>query len=280
MTYFGFLLRFVVVPIAVLVPVLWYLERRRAADAADVGMIPGWVAIALHAVIAVVYTTPWDNYLVATGVWWYREELVTGLTIGWVPIQEYTFFVLQSVFTGLLTLLALRLARPEHTAAERYRPARLWLALALGVLWLAGVVMLAARWPRGTYMGLQLAWALPPLMLQLAFGADILLRRWRSVLATLAFATVYLSVTDVLAIEGGTWTVDPAQSFPVLLGGVLPLEEFTFFLLTNALLVFGITLLRSPESYSRLPASLRTRLPWGEPVEPIPPQAGAHGSRP
>ena len=51
--------------------------------------------------VAVTYTTPWDNYLVATGVWWYDENLVTGVTFGYVPIKEYTFFVVQTVLTGM-----------------------------------------------------------------------------------------------------------------------------------------------------------------------------------
>ena len=51
--------------------------------------------------VAVLYTTPWDNYLVATGVWWYDPHLVAGLVLGWVPIEEYTFFILQTLAMGL-----------------------------------------------------------------------------------------------------------------------------------------------------------------------------------
>jgi lycopene cyclase domain-containing protein len=59
-------------------------------------------------VIAVVYTTPWDNYLVATGVWWYDPQLVTGLVLGWVPIEEYTFFIVQPILAGLWLLMLMR----------------------------------------------------------------------------------------------------------------------------------------------------------------------------
>ena len=31
--------------------------------------------------IAVVYTTHWDNYLVATRVWWYDPALVSGIGV-------------------------------------------------------------------------------------------------------------------------------------------------------------------------------------------------------
>jgi lycopene beta-cyclase len=56
--------------------------------------------IAVVALIALVYTTPWDNYLVATGVWHYDPKLVLNITIGYVPIEEYSFFVLQTFLTG------------------------------------------------------------------------------------------------------------------------------------------------------------------------------------
>jgi hypothetical protein len=46
----------------------------------------------------------------------------------------------------------------------------------LAVVWLASVVALMAGWGEATYMGLERGWALPPIGLQLLFGADIL---WR-----------------------------------------------------------------------------------------------------
>jgi hypothetical protein len=39
------------------------------------------------------------------------------------------------------------------------------------------------------------------------------------------------------------WTLDPAQTTGILLGGVLPIEEVVFFLLTNMLIVFGMVLM-------------------------------------
>ena len=38
------------------------------------------------------------------------------------------------------------------------------------------------------------------------------------------------------------WTINPDKSFDLLLGGILPIEEFLFFLLTNTLVTFGVTL--------------------------------------
>ncbi|WP_374689732.1 lycopene cyclase domain-containing protein [Promineifilum sp.] len=275
MTYFGFLLRFLVIPILILLAVaLWDRRQGRQRDALLRG-VSIWAAIALHVVIALIYTTPWDNYLVATGVWWYDPAKVTGLTLGWVPIEEYTFFVLQPILGGLwLAFLARRLpAKPEPLRASL----RLWLPAALGVVWLGSVALLISGWDPGTYLGLQLVWALPPIMLQLAFGADILWRHRRLVAWAIIPLTLYLSATDTLAIAGGTWTIDPAQSLNIYLGGILPLEELLFFLFTNILVTFGIVLLWAEASHARVTAMIawwrgrEWRTPGQSPNQPAAP---------
>ncbi len=253
MTYFGFLGWFLVLPIVVLALVsLW--DRRRGRPLPDtLSATPLWLAIALHVLIALIYTTPWDNYLVATSVWWYNPELVTGITLGWVPIEEYTFFVLQPMLAGLwLSFLARRL----KTSAEPLRPSlRLWSVAVLAIIWVIMLALLLAGGPAWNYMGLILVWALPPVALQLFFGADILWRHRRLLLFSIGVMTLYLALTDSLAIGGwGIWTIDPAQSLHLLLGGVLPLEEFLFFLMTNVLLTFGVVLLVARVSHERFAA--------------------------
>ena len=66
--------------------------------------------------------------------------------------------------------------------------------------------------------------------------------------------TLYLSLSDALAIGSGTWTINPEQSLDLLLGGILPLEELLFFLLTNTLVTFGVTLMLAPETLARFSA--------------------------
>ncbi len=58
--------------------------------------------------VALAYTTPWDNYLVATGVWYYDPARVWNIVLGYVPLEEYLFFVLQVTLTGLITLWLIR----------------------------------------------------------------------------------------------------------------------------------------------------------------------------
>ena len=90
MSYTHFLILFVGIPLILLA---WLLRRRlRRIDLS--------ILVRL-ATIAVLYTTPWDNYLVATGVWYYDPRLVLNHTIGYVPLEEYVFFILQAFLSGL-----------------------------------------------------------------------------------------------------------------------------------------------------------------------------------
>lgn len=250
MTYFGFLARFLVLPILLVCGLYWF-RTRRTSETLWNGPIPAWIAIGLHALIALIYTTPWDNYLVATRVWWYDPALVTGVTIGWVPLEEYTFFVLQPILAGLWLLLWISILAPgSETQPLRGRLRRL-ITAGVGIVWIGALYMLLNPETSDTYLALELVWALPPIALQLAFGADILWRERQLVGVTIIPLTLYLSFADSLAIDAGTWTISPGQSLDILLGGILPVEEFIFFFLTNTLVVFGLVLIRAPESRSR-----------------------------
>ena len=251
MSYFGFLLRFLMIPIALLAGLAWIDMRRGRKSAESLQAWPMLTAIMLHVLIAVVYTTPWDNYLVATNVWWYDPALVTGITFGWVPIEEYTFFVLQPIMTGLWLWLLMRYL-PIATGEPLRGSLRVNSVIVLGILWAIMLVMLLSGWRPGTYLALELVWALPPIMLQVGFGADILWRYRRLVALAIIPTTLYLAFADALAINFGTWTIDPAQSLNIFLGGVLPIEEFVFFLITNVLVVFGVTLISAEVSHYRL----------------------------
>lgn len=98
MTYSLFLLVFLVIPSIVLAIIQRRKVRRR-----------WWgVAVGLTILMALIYTTPWDNYLVATGVWYYDPARVWGIVLGYVPLEEYLFFVLQTILGGLVTLALMK----------------------------------------------------------------------------------------------------------------------------------------------------------------------------
>lgn len=252
MTYFGVLAWFIGIPLVLLVAATAIDWRQGREFQPCFRTLPSWVPLLAHVVVALVYTTPWDNYLVATRVWWYDPALVTGVTLGWVPIEEYTFFLVQTLMTGLWLLFWMRRMPVSADPSPRHIWLR-WTSVGIaGVLWAASLGVLLVNWLPGWYMALILAWALPPIALQLAFGADILWRHGRLVLIGLLPPTLYLWLVDGIAIRSGTWTINPDRVLGLYLGGMLPVEEATFFLVTNVLVVLGMTLALATESRRRL----------------------------
>lgn len=249
MSYFSILAIFVAPPMMIFAiaasgDLLRWVMRRQGG----VNWLP-YRVIVIHVALALVYTTPWDNYLVATGVWWYDPSLVTGLTIGWVPVEEYTFFVLMTLLTGFWTLNLSRTS-PSLPVTQDRRRLRLASSLIVGALWVGSTVLLLSGWQPGAYLTLILSWALIPIFVQLIFGADILWASRRPLAWAILAPTLYLWCVDYLALSFGTWVIDPAQTTGLKLG-ILPLEEMLFFAIVNVIIAFGVTLMISPASRSR-----------------------------
>lgn len=263
LTYFAFLAVFLLPPLLIVLAINLRDHLRGKQLPPALQTWPLWAVVSAHVLVALVYTTPWDNYLVATRVWWYDPDLVTGLTIGWVPIEEYTFFVLQTLLTGFwVGVLGRRLpvADPIGQNSRMGRILRIAASLALLLVWISALAMLVAGWQPGNYLALILVWAVPPIMIQTIFGADILWRHRYLVLTALISTTAYLAVADAIAIQAGTWTISPEKTLGLELAGILPLEEFIFFLVTNTLVVFGTVLVLSRTSHSRVPDWLSSRV--------------------
>jgi lycopene cyclase domain-containing protein len=113
LTYIAFHAAFILPPIALLAA--WLAPRRQRLPRRA-----GW-ALAAVALLAFAWTTPWDNYLVARGVWHYGADRVIGV-IGYVPIEEYLFFALQPVLTGLAFYAALVSTMDRATAPASRTP--------------------------------------------------------------------------------------------------------------------------------------------------------------
>lgn len=280
MTYFGFLLRFLVIPILVFLGItIWDNRQNKQAKGFRNGRAI-WMAIGVYILLAVIYTTPWDNYLVATGVWYYNPNLVTRLVIGYVPIEEYTFFVLETVLAGLwwwfltrrLSLsfdYALRPLLPygHDVSAREFKANRKLVYLStcvLAILWVTFTYLFffgAAKW---TYLSIILFWALLAILPQLLFGADILWHYRKLVFWAIAVPSTYLSLVDILALKDTTWSISQAQTTGILFFGILPLEEVVFFFITNTMLTFGMTLLLANVSQERLMEIKRLVQVWKE----------------
>jgi len=209
-----------------------------------------YAILAVHVFLALAYTTPWDNYLVATGVWWYEPHLVTGYTVGWVPLEEYIFFILQTTLTGLWALYVHnRFDEKQINFLPNIRQRVVSSLLILG-LWFISFGILVFSWTPGTYLALILLWALLPILVQVSFGADILIKRLQTLALTILPPTFYLWIVDYIAIQSGTWTIDSLQTTGIRLA-LLPLEEMLFFLVTNLIIGFGIHLMLATESQAR-----------------------------
>ena len=134
---------------------------------------------------------------------------------GYVPVEEYLFFIGQTFLVGIALLTAARLAPSlDRPFLPRMR-LRLWSTLLAISIWIYGVFLLGFGNVSGTYLGLELAWGMIPLTVQLGFGADIIWYYRRPVFWTLLPSTVYLSLADALAIKSGTWTISPEQSLGI-----------------------------------------------------------------
>jgi lycopene beta-cyclase len=237
MSYASFLLVFIL-PI---IGVLAYLQSKNGTS-----LMPRWrLGIVLMAALALLYTTPWDNYLIYRGVWSYSPDRVwESWRLGYVPLEEYLFFVLQPVMTGLFLLYFTRqhqsLVAPWFQPQPRSRTPRVVGGLIALLLTGIGVwaVQKNGQW---TYFGLILAWAGPVLALQWVYGGDYLWRARRIFFSTLVTATVYLWVVDRIAIEWKIWSISPQYSTGWHLLG-LPWEEAIFFLVTNLLVIQGLLL--------------------------------------
>lgn len=258
MTYFGFLLRFLFIPILTFLAItIWDNKNKKQIQGFRNGG-PVWVGIGVHILLAVVYTTPWDNYLVATGVWYYNPELVTGLVIGHVPIEEYTFFVLETILSGLLWWWLARwialTPRPSPSGRGGFTPNKKFIYVStfmLVSLWLTFTYLFFFGDSKWTYLSITLFWALPAILPQLLFGADILWYYRKIVVLAILVPGMYLSLIDIVALRETIWSISPAQTTEILFFGILPLEEVVFFFITNVLIIFGMTLLLANVSQER-----------------------------
>lgn len=244
MTYFAFLLVFVIPPTLVLAVIAF---RRQPGD---LDHRRHWLGAGILVLIALVWTTPWDNYLVANRIWTYGPDRVVG-TVWYVPIEEYVFIVLETILIACLLAL---LIRPGIGGSSRWRngqPALRGLALLVGLIVLAAGV-LSLRSAPGTYLGLILVWFAPPVLIQWLFDPATLLRHSPTVLLGTIIPAIYLSLADSFAIRDGIWDISAATVTGLSLGNV-PLEEFVFFAVTSLLVAQGLVLWHSLPSRPQTP---------------------------
>lgn len=217
-----------------LVPVLSVLSLSLLARAVERWRLQ-LAGLAVIVALALVYTTPWDNYLIAQGVWSYGDGRLAG-RVWLAPVGEYLFILVQPVVAALW-LFHLRTPAAEVGTGRRDRLVGL---AAGGLVTAVGAALLTRE--AGFYLGAILAWGGPVLALQWAVGWRYLLAVRRHVALAVGVPTLYLWVADWVAIQQGVWVISARYTTGLGLPG-LPVEEMVFFLTTNLFVVQGLVLL-------------------------------------
>ncbi|MEM9444876.1 MAG: lycopene cyclase domain-containing protein [Verrucomicrobiota bacterium] len=238
MTYLTFLLVFIL-PLILAAYFLCRLEKKPNIPLIKSGMIT-------LSFIALLYTSPWDNYLVASNVWGYGDErVIDSMIIGFVPIEEYMFMFLQPIATGLFlqyfvsqNRVSLEPLTKELNRGNRISKNGMILFLFLSII---GVILYFYMPDQFNYLGLILVWACPVLAFQCWYGGELIWKMKRILLPALIVPTVYLCLVDMIAIDWQIWHIRPETStgWKIL---SLPFEEGLFFLITNLLVVQGLIL--------------------------------------
>ena len=241
MTYFRFHLFFNLPPLVLLVALNlgpWVWEEVVAF---------GWVLLAV-----MVFTTPWDNFAAKWGIWGFPREKYS-LRIGYLPVEEYAFFLLQSVNVMLAVRALFHFFPGWQTGRET--PIDIWTLICLGVSIIPWLVitwqirlMRRKRGPCVNY-AIHLAWFLPVIYAQWIFAPSLFFGHAGLLALLTGMFGVYYTLADLAAVRAGTWFFDEKQITGLKLGGVLPWEEIAFFFLTSLLVAQSYLLL--------LPADLR-----------------------
>ena len=210
------------------------------------------LAFALVLAAVMIFTTPWDNLAAKWGIWGFPREKYS-LRIGYLPVEEYAFFLLQSV-NVMLAVRALFHFMPDWEGGAETEIGK-WTLICLAasiVPW--AIVTIQMRWLRKRFgpcvnYAIHLAWFLPVIYVQWVIAPWMF---WDHAgllaLVTGAFG-VYYTLADLAAVRAGTWFFDEKQITGVKLARVLPWEEIAFFFLTSLLVAQSYLLL--------LPSDLR-----------------------
>eukprot|EP00300_Choanocystis_sp_HF-7_P039662 c5976_g1_i1.p1 GENE.c5976_g1_i1~~c5976_g1_i1.p1 ORF type:complete len:1376 (-),score=181.31 c5976_g1_i1:17-4144(-) len=229
----------------------------------------------LMCLVATIYTTPWDNYLVYRHVWGYENDGRVIGVLGYVPYEEYAYFSIQTMLSGAMWIACF----PKVTSMDLPKRANFNTSSSyktFGLCVLTAVFAMGVRFViiggELTYAGLILSWAMPVLMLQWFIGGQILLHFWSETTMCIFTLSLYLAVTDQWAISNGIWEIQQQYSLPQLIPN-LPFEEAGFFFIASTMAVWGITLAMVCLRYNDVTPdaggiinSLFAVYEWGRPV--------------
>ncbi|KAI1079582.1 hypothetical protein F5B20DRAFT_157000 [Whalleya microplaca] len=196
--------------------------------------------------IAFFATLPWDAYLIRHGIWTYPPDAIIGPRLFGVPAEELFFFIIQTYITSMIYILLNKpILHAQFLSNKSDASAKVRWIRTIGQVFLVGFIAIGASLIRkggeGTYLGLILVWACPFAFLTWTFSSYFLISLPTACVVTpIILPTIYLWIVDELALGRGTWSIESGTKLDRCVWGSLELEEATFFLVTNALIVFGL----------------------------------------
>lgn len=185
-------------------------------------------------------------------MWTYPPDGVLGPTVFKIPVEELFFFVIQTYITSLLyilvnkpTLYVIYLFDDTDTRTNdaRYFQSRKRIGqIFFACFTLSSYYFSTLPDPRGTYLALICGWAGPVLFALwcLAYQQLLTLPRSKTWLP-IFLPTAYLWVVDTIALLQGTWCIESGTKIGLQIWPGLEVEEALFFVVTNTLVVFGLT---------------------------------------
>ncbi len=201
----------------------------------------GWVLLAV-----LLFTTPWDNFAAKRGIWGFPREKYS-FRLGYLPVEEYLFFLWQSLNVMLAVRAGFRYLPRWHTYQQSSFTRVTLVLLGLSLLaWLAMIVPLRRlrqkTGPRLNYT-LHLVWFLPVLYLQWVMAPPVFTAHAAMLGWITAGFGIYYTLADLVAVRAGLWFFDEKQITGARLPGGLPWEESAFFFLTSLLVAQSYLLL-------------------------------------
>lgn len=192
-------------------------------------------------ILAVTYTTPWDNYIIYHKAWWYRNDAVIG-TIGFVPIEEYIFFIIQTIFTSLWTIscsrwtlnsLYLRNSKSLTFQLIKYVGITLMI-VAILIGWFNAIPA-----TKSFYSCSIIWWSLLIVAVLWCIYSTYIVQRYQQILFSVVCPSVYLCYVDLIALRANVWHINERTSLEIFVVPELPIEEVIFFFITNFMVVMG-----------------------------------------
>jgi lycopene cyclase domain-containing protein len=207
-----------------------------------------WMMLGIVLVLVMLFTAPWDNAAARAGMWRFPKGRYWR-KIGWLPVEEYLFFWLQSLVVVFAVVIWTGGGMGIFGEKALFlTPGRVQCAGLLLLAWLATGIYLWHRPParRWRYARHLFFWFAPLVLLQWILEPNVL-AACSGLLAgvTIAIGTYY-TWADTIAVRSGIWKLDETQITGARLPGGLPWEEAAFFYLTTLLVAQSAVLFLAP----------------------------------